>query len=142
MADDLYREVLLDHYHDPRGRDPITGVTATASGDNPLCGDECDVRVRLAGDRIEAVQVEGRGCAISVAAGSILAELVEGLTVDDARSLTEALRGLLRGEPVPDDLDLGDLEALAGVQRFPMRVKCAMLPWVTLVQALVEAGER
>jgi nitrogen fixation NifU-like protein len=141
MADDLYREVLLDHYRDPRGRDPITGANATAAGDNPLCGDECHLQLRLADDRIEAVQVEGRGCAISVAAGSILAELVEGLSVADAQALTEALRAILRGEPAPPDLDLGDLEALAGVQRFPMRVKCALLPWTTLAQAIAEAGE-
>jgi nitrogen fixation NifU-like protein len=139
--DELYRELILDHYRDPRGREPIEEPTASAEGENPLCGDHCRVSVRLVEGHIEAMQVTGRGCAISLASGSLLAELVDGLGVQEAEALTEALRAVLRGVEPPPGVELGDLEALAGVRRFPMRLKCALLPWITLLASLHQEGE-
>jgi nitrogen fixation NifU-like protein len=134
--DELYREVVLDHYRRPRGRAPLERVDALAHGHNPLCGDEIDLAVALDGERITGVQVTGHGCAICTASGSILAEIVPGRTAAEADRAAEAFRGVMHGNPAPEDVDLGDLELLEGVQKFPVRVKCALLPWVTLRDAL------
>ena len=134
--DELYREVVLDHHRHPRGRTPLARVDARAHGFNPVCGDEVVLSLALDGDRIAAVQVQGRGCAICTASGSIMAEMVPGRTVADAEATSETFRGVMHGQPAPAGVDLGDLEALEGVQKFAVRVKCAMLPWVTLADAV------
>lgn len=134
--DDLYREVILDHYREPCGRAPIEGATHEAEGYNPVCGDECEVHLRIAGDQLEALQVAGRGCAISVASGSILADMLKGLPLPKARELIENLRKMMHGEEVEWGDDPGDLEVLAGLKDYPVRVKCAMLAWTTLESAL------
>ncbi len=134
--DELYREVVLDHHRRPRGRTPLARVDARAHGFNPVCGDEVRLAVALDGERIAGVEVQGRGCAICTASGSIMAELVPGRTGAEADALAETCRGVMHGTPAPEDADIGDLEALEGVRKFPVRVKCAMLPWVTLADAL------
>jgi len=139
--DELYREAVLDHYRHPRGRAPLPRVDVTAHGHNPLCGDEIDVALAIDGEHIEAVQVTGRGCAICTASGSIMAELLPGRTVAGAEDTAETFRRLMHGEPPPTGVDLGDLELLEGVQRFPVRVKCALLPWMTLRDALAAHRE-
>jgi nitrogen fixation NifU-like protein len=133
-VDELYREVVLDHHRDPRGHAPLERVDAEAAGKNPSCGDEVTLRLSLEGGRVVGVQVESHGCAISTASGSMLAEQLEGLSLEGARALTARFRAALldHGEAA----ELGDLEALLGVRSFPMRVKCALLPWITLVDAL------
>ncbi len=139
--DALYREVVLDHHRNPRGREPLARVDAHGHGVNPSCGDDVTLELSLDGERVTAVSVRGHGCAISTASGSILAELLDGgATVADARRLAATLKGLMHGQAPPADEELGDLEALEGVRRFPVRIKCALLPWITLEQAL--DGER
>ncbi|MFH1176304.1 MAG: SUF system NifU family Fe-S cluster assembly protein [Acidobacteriota bacterium] len=144
QLDDLYREVVMDHHRRPRGRAPLARVDAQAHGFNPVCGDEVLLSLAIDDGAISALQVEGRGCAICTASGSIMAELVLGHSLDDAELKAGAFRGVMHGRPAPAGLDLGDLEALEGVQRFAVRVKCALLPWVTLVDALRawRSGER
>ncbi len=134
--DELYREVVLDHHRHPRGRTPLARVDARAHGFNPVCGDEVLLSVALDGERIAGVEVQGRGCAICTASGSIMSEMIPGRTVSEAEATSEAFRGVMHGTPAPAGVDLGDLEALEGVQKFAVRVKCAMLPWVTLADAL------
>jgi nitrogen fixation protein NifU and related proteins len=134
--DELYREVVMDHHRHPRGRAPLARVDARAHGFNPVCGDDVYLNLALADDRVEGVQIEGRGCAICTASGSMMAELLPGRPIAEAQAAAESFRGLMHGEPLPEDEDLGDLEALQGVQKFAVRVKCAMLPWVTLQDAL------
>jgi len=134
--DDLYRDVILDHHQHPRGAAPIEGANAESSGVNPTCGDEVTVTFRIEGDKVAEASVIGRGCAISTAAGSMLAERMKGMTVAELKALTEDVRQMLKTGQVPARDDLGDLEALAGVSRFPVRVKCAMLPLVTALQAI------
>ncbi|MGE5236073.1 MAG: Fe-S cluster assembly sulfur transfer protein SufU [Acidobacteriota bacterium] len=134
--DELYREVVMDHHRHPRGRDPLPRVDSRAHGFNPMCGDELFLNLAIDGDRVTGVQVEGRGCAISTASSSILAEMLPGRTVAEAEATATAFRALMHGEARPDDTDLGDLEALEGVRKFAVRVKCAMLAWVTLQDAL------
>lgn len=135
-ADDLYRDVVLDHHRRPRGREPLARVDAEAHGHNPSCGDEVALRVQLEGDLIVGVNVEATGCAISRASGSILADLVRGRPTAEAAALARGARAMLGGGETPPGLELGDLEALSGVSRLPLRVRCAMLPWSALEVAL------
>ena len=136
QLDDLYREVVMDHHRRPRGRTPLARVDATAHGFNPVCGDEVQLSLGIDGGAVTGVQLQGRGCAICTASGSIMAELVPGRSLADAEATAEAFRGVMHGHPAPAGVEMGDLEALEGVQRFAVRVKCALLPWVTLVDAL------
>ncbi len=138
--DDLYREVILDHYHEPHGKEPLAHADVEAEGMNPLCGDELDLSLQLADDgRIEGLHVDGRGCAISVASGSILHDLVDGRTPAEARAFIAAVKRVMHGADLPTDLDLGDFDALEGVKAYPVRIKCALLPWTTLDEALGKA---
>jgi len=134
--DDLYRDVVLDHYRSPRGREPLSAPDVEHEGFNPICGDQVHLALEMDDGRIRNVQVRCRGCAISVASGSMLAEILPGRTSEEIERLNELFRKILHGEAVPGDMDLGDLEALRGVARFPVRVKCALLPWMTLKEAL------
>ncbi len=140
--DQLYREVILDHHRHPRGRHRLEKVDVEASGLNPSCGDEVTLQLELDGDRIRDVAVDGRGCAVSTASGSILAELVTGLTIPEARRIAELFKKVMHGEEIPDEVDLGDLEALTGVRKFPVRIKCALLPWITLLDAALTDAEK
>jgi len=133
---DLYRETVLDHFRTPRGRKPLDRVDRSRDGHNPVCGDKLTVSVKLDGDTITDVAVQSKGCAISVASGSMLAELLPGMTQAQAHKLVEAFRGMMHGTPAPDDIDIGDLDALEGIRNFPVRVKCALLAWLTLDDAL------
>jgi nitrogen fixation protein NifU and related proteins len=134
--DELYCEVVMGHYRRPRGRAPLAHVDARAHGFNPVCGDDVYLNLALANDHIEGVQLEGRGCAICTASGSMMAELLAGRPITEAQTVAESFRGMMHGEPLVEEHDIGDLEALQGVQKFAVRVKCAMLPWVTLQDAL------
>jgi nitrogen fixation NifU-like protein len=137
--DELYREVILDHHRRPRGQQPLAGpADARAEGKNPSCGDELVLELACAGAAITGAHVACRGCAIATASGSILAELVPGRTAVEARALAEAFREAMHSPDgaLPDSLDPGDLEVLTGVRKFPARVKCALLPWITLLSAL------
>ena len=134
--DALYRDLILEHYRAPHGKERLVRTDAKAEGMNPLCGDETDVALELTAGRISGVHVDGRGCAISVSSGSILHDLVVGRTPAEARAVLDAVKATLQGGSPPPDVDLGDFEALEGVRKFPVRVKCALLPWTTLGEAL------
>lgn len=137
--DDLYRDLILDHYRSPRGAAPLPQPTVTEDGYNPLCGDEIKLELLLRDGRIEDVSVRGHGCSISVASGSLLVEQLKGRTVEEARQLMAAFKSMLHDEAAPDEDLLGDLVALEGVKKFPVRIKCALLPWTTLEQALADS---
>jgi len=134
--DEIYRDVVLDHYRSPRGRKALATSDAEAEGKNPLCGDELTLQLEFEGDRIKDVSVQAHGCSISVASGSMLAELLPGKTREEALKVLAAFKALMHGEALPEDLDMGDLDALQGVSKFPVRVKCALLAWTTLQDAL------
>jgi nitrogen fixation NifU-like protein len=139
--DSLYREVVLDHHRHPRGRKTLDRVDAEASGVNPACGDEVRLQLKLDGERIDDAAVLSRGCAISTASGSMLAEMITGLTLDEARRVADVFKGVMHGQAAPQEVDLGDLEALTGVRKFPVRIKCALLAWVTLLDAMLAQQE-
>jgi nitrogen fixation NifU-like protein len=134
---DLYQDLILDHGKTPRNHKELPGATATAEGNNPLCGDKCRVYATISGDEIADVSFLGKGCAISQASASLMTQAVKGHTCDEARSLFERLQRMVKDTATEDDLEaLGKLAALAGVKEFPMRVKCATLPWHTLLAAI------
>jgi len=141
--DDLYRETILDHYHNPRNHGTIDGATASAEGVNPLCGDELTLYLKMDGDKITDIKLEAHGCSINTASGSMMSEAVMGKSVSEARQVIEGFKNMMmsRGEEVDImDEDLEDLEALSGVRKYPVRVKCALLPWNTLIEGLESAG--
>lgn len=142
--DALYRDVILDHYRTPRGRDPLPDADIANDGMNPVCGDELTVALKLGGGKVEKVHVHGRGCSISVASSSMMADLLAGKSREEVARIAEAFKKMMHGEPLPQGLDMGDLDSLQGVRQFPVRVKCAMLAWTTLADALkaYDAGER
>jgi nitrogen fixation NifU-like protein len=131
----LYRDVILDHYRSPRNRLPLGQPDGSALVDNPVCGDQVRVEVRLEGDRIVEVSARSRGCSIAVAAGSVMTELAKGDTLGRARELYRSVRELMAGEPPPDRLDRR-LLAFRGVARFPSRRRCALLAWEALEGAI------
>ena len=139
---DLYQEVILDHAKSPRNFGRPERFDHAAHGHNPLCGDKVDIYLILgAGRRVEDVRFEGRGCAISMASASLMTELLKGRTEAEARRLFERFHEMVTrdgGDSLPDAApdDLERLEVLAGVRQFPMRVKCATLPWHTFNAAL------
>ncbi len=135
LMEDLYREVILEHYRSPRNRGALDAPTCSADGANPLCGDEIHLEVELDGDEIVELKFNGQGCSISQASASMMTEQVRGHDRAHAQAASNAFQQLmLTGEP--GEFDLGDSEMLVGVAKFPARVKCASLGWKTLEQAL------
>jgi nitrogen fixation NifU-like protein len=163
--EDLYREIILDHYRSPRNRGELSVPPAhRVEGFNPLCGDEVVLYVEVEDGRVADIKVSGQGCSISQSSASMMTSAVKGRTVPETRALIRRFKGLMSiheqalggdadeaddvfgegangsddaGEP---DVKLGDLEALQGVVKFPVRIKCATLSWHTLTQALDESG--
>ena len=155
--EDLYREIILDHYRAPRNRGELPVPPAhKAEGFNPLCGDEVVLYLVVDGDTVTDLRIAGQGCSISQASTSMMSAAVKGKTVDEARALIRAFKGMmsiheqrLDGEAeataeadaaADAEVKLGDLEALQGVVKFPVRIKCATLSWNTLAQGLDEAA--
>jgi nitrogen fixation NifU-like protein len=137
--DELYQQVLLDHYRSPRHYGRPAGADREAAGFNPLCGDRVKLFLGVEGERIRALGFEGSGCAISTASASLLCEALQGASVEEAHRLAERFHAVVTGEAEPDD-ELGKLAALAGVSAFPMRVKCATLAWHALEAALAQSA--
>ncbi len=134
--DELYREVILDHYRSPRHRGTLPAATISREGLNPLCGDEVTVDLKVEDGRIAGVAFRGSGCSISQSSASMMTEAVAGKTVTQAQALFREFTAMMQGSEDVDPESLGDLEALSGVRKFPVRVKCATLAWHTLAEAL------
>ena len=137
----LYQDIILDHYKRPHGRGLREPYEAQAHHVNPTCGDEVTIRVHLSGDTVADVSYDGMGCSISQASASVLHDLVAGRTVEDAFTRHEAFVTLMsgRGQVEPDEELLEDGVAFAGVARYPARVKCALLPWMAFKDATARA---
>lgn len=133
--DDLYRELILEHYSHPRNRGELAEADIKVEGANPLCGDELSLYVKVTDGRISAVCFTGRGCSISQASISMMTEAIKGKTLEEARALAGTFKAMMHGESAAED-DLGDLMALQGVRKFPVRIKCATLGWVALEQGI------
>ena len=140
----LYQEVIIDHGRQPRNFGELEGATGTAEGFNPLCGDQVSVYVKLADGRIADIAFQGAGCAISQASASLMTMALKGKSQDEALELFERVHAMLTEGPnanvAPEEV--GKLAVLCGVWEFPMRVKCAILAWHTLLSALQTDGAR
>jgi nitrogen fixation NifU-like protein len=151
--EDLYREIILDHYRNPRNRGELPTPPAHAeTGFNPLCGDEITLYVQLDGDQLTDVKLTGQGCSISQSSASMMSTAVKGKSVTEARAVIRTFKAMMSihehrldgddgdgdgpSEDRAPEVPLGDLEALQGVVKFPVRIKCATLSWNTLAQAL------
>ena len=153
--EDLYREIILDHYRSPRNKGELeTPPAVRTEGYNPLCGDEIVLYLLVDGDTVTDVKIGGQGCSISQSSASMMSAAIKGKTVAEVRALVRAFKAMMdihesrlegdAGTPEEQAADaevkLGDLEALQGVVKFPVRIKCATLSWNTLTQALDESG--
>jgi nitrogen fixation NifU-like protein len=141
---DLYREVILDHYKNPRNQGHLPSADASAQGVNPLCGDEINIELGFEGDTVADVAIDGQGCSISQASASMMSEAIKGKSRAEIEEITSKFRAMMsldEGEELTLDPDrpgalLGDIEALQGVRQYPVRIKCASLSWTTLLEAL------
>ncbi|MBA31555.1 MAG: SUF system NifU family Fe-S cluster assembly protein [Chloroflexi bacterium] len=129
--DDLYEAIILDHYHNPRNKKFIDNPDFDEEINNPFCGDELRIQAKFNDDKLEGISVSGRGCAISQASASLLAEYVEGKNVKEILNAVNIVRNMLKGEEISekDRENIQDIDALSGVQKFPIRIKCALLGW-------------
>ena len=138
--DDIYKEVILDHYKSPRNKRELPGAELKCTANNPLCGDEITVFAHVDDGTVAEVTFQGAGCSISQSSASMMTEAVGGVSVDDARRLAGEFRGMMSGDVEPDEQEFGDLVALKGVVKYPIRIKCAVLAWDVLQDALEGAG--
>ena len=146
--DDLYKEIILDHYRSPRNQGELAPPAHRCEGFNPLCGDEVIVFVSLINNKIEEIKIGGQGCSISQASASMMTEIIKGKSISEAEEIIHAFKEMmdiyeseLSGEETDgtsSSIDLGDLEALQGVVKYPVRIKCATLAWNTLTQSINE----
>jgi len=134
--DDLYREVILDHYRNPRNKRGLPDAEIDLAHNNPLCGDEISVRVKVADGGVADAAFEGQGCSISQASASMLTERIKGMPLEDVDDLILHFRGMMAGKDAGDEDSLGDLVALKGVVKYPVRIKCAVLAWDTLQEGV------
>jgi nitrogen fixation NifU-like protein len=134
--DEMYREIILDHYRSPRGRKPVNKADIKSDGHNPACGDEIQMTVEVDHDHVKNIHVDCKGCAISVASGSMLAEFIKGRSIDEVKKFAQVVRQMLKGELDEIPEELGDIDSLKGVKQFPVRIKCALLAWMTLLEGV------
>ena len=138
LADDLYRETILDHYHHPRNHGVIDEPTVTVEGINPLCGDELTLYLDVKDGKINDIKLMAKGCSINMASGSMMSESVHGQSLEDATKIIGLFKDMMLSKhqelDLPDELE--DLESLQGVKKYPVRIKCALLPWNTLLEGI------
>jgi nitrogen fixation NifU-like protein len=134
--EELYKEVILDHYKNPRNKRELPEGELSCRKNNPLCGDEITIHAHLDDGRVAEVTFEGSGCSISQASASMLTESLTGLTVQEAEKIASDFRGMMEGKVEPDEDSFGDLVALKGVVKYPVRIKCAVLAWDVFQEAL------
>ncbi|MCX7887974.1 MAG: SUF system NifU family Fe-S cluster assembly protein [Verrucomicrobiae bacterium] len=136
MLEELYQEIILDHYRRPRNKGRVEPADLHAQDSNPLCGDEIEVTMRVRDGRIEEVRFNGHGCSISQASASMMTQKLVGRTLEEARGFIGQFLGMMRGAVPFGGHELGELKALEGVLKFPVRVKCATLAWHTAQKAM------
>lgn len=137
VRDDLYREIILDHFKSPRNRGKLPEPALKVEGANPLCGDEVELFILEKDGQLADVRIETHGCSISQAAASMMTEAIKGQSLADAEKLAGEFKEMMLGngsQPMPEDF--GDLEALEGVKKYPVRIKCALLAWNTLLEGI------
>ena len=142
MLEELCEEIILDHYRRPRNKGKVDPSDIAAHGSNPLCGDEVDISARFQDGRIVELKFDGKGCAICTASASIMTQKLIGKTLPEARQLIGSFLNMMRGETSFGGKEMGDLKALEGVLKFPVRVKCATLAWNTTLQGFQQHTDK
>lgn len=140
-AEQLYQEMVVEHKRAPRHFGTLAAPTHEARGHNPQCGDDVQVQLRLDDGHIADIAFDGQGCAICMASSSMMTEAVIGRDIETARALQQRFRAVLTGQAEPEGAQLGKLVSLAGVCRYPSRIKCALLGWHALMHAIGEKAE-
>ena len=133
--DDLYRDIILDHYRQPRNHGKLEKANETGEGYNPLCGDEVTLQLMFENGKVKQAMFQGKGCSISQASSSMLTEVIIGKPIDQVKQLVNQFKAMMTRKEPPTP-EMGDLEALEGVQKFPVRIKCATLVWNVLEEIL------
>ncbi|MFB5660828.1 Fe-S cluster assembly sulfur transfer protein SufU [Alteribacillus sp. HJP-4] len=137
--DTLYRQVIMDHYKNPRNRGELEDQTLHVNMNNPTCGDRIQLQLKVEDDKISDARFVGEGCSISLSSASMMTEIVKEKSVDDALELADIFSKMMLGQEYDDEkYDLGDIEALQGVTKFPARIKCATLAWKAMEKGLDE----
>jgi nitrogen fixation NifU-like protein len=134
--DDLYQELILDHYRKPRHRGEVAGASVAVDHNNPLCGDEIHLELLIEDGRVVGIGHTGQGCSISQASASMMSEVAADASVEDALAMVEHFRLMMHGKEEADEDRLGDAIALEGVAKYPVRIKCALLGWMALKDAI------
>ncbi len=138
VGEDLYREIILDHYRNPRFKGELPSPALKIEGANPLCGDQVSLFLEVKDDQLADLRIDVAGCSISCASASMMAEAIAGKNLSEIDKIVKQFKEMMLnkdGNPVPTE-GLGDIEALQGVKKYPVRIKCALLPWNTLIEAL------
>ncbi|SFE94508.1 Fe-S cluster assembly sulfur transfer protein SufU [Alteribacillus iranensis] len=137
--DTLYRQVIMDHYKNPRNRGELEDETLHVNMNNPTCGDRIQLQLKVEEGKIADAKFVGEGCSISLSSASMMTDAVKGLPIDDALEMSNIFSLMMQGEDYDDEkFDLGDIEALQGVTKFPARIKCATLAWKAMEKGLHE----
>lgn len=127
--DQLYRSVIMDHYKKPRNKGSLDENSVTIDMNNPTCGDRIHLTLKINNDIVEDAKFDGEGCSISMSSASMMTEVIKGKKLEEALELADIFSKMMLGEDYSDKYDLGDVEALQGVSKFPARIKCATLAW-------------
>ena len=138
LSDELYRETILDHYHRPRNQGTLEGEhVLSVEGVNPLCGDELTLFLKVEDGKVVDVAIKSRGCSINTASSSMMTEAVKGQPITHVHELITTFKDMMmKPEEIDIPEEMEDLEALQGVKKYPVRIKCALLPWNTLIEGL------
>lgn len=134
--DALYRQVIMDHYKKPRNRGVLGDDSVTVDLNNPTCGDRIQLTMKVEEGIVQDAKFEGEGCSISMSSASMMTQAVKGKKVEDALKLSAIFSNMMQGKEYDDSVDLGDIEALQGVSKFPARIKCATLAWKAMEKGL------
>ncbi|MGN8645309.1 Fe-S cluster assembly sulfur transfer protein SufU [Gracilibacillus sp. HCP3S3_G5_1] len=141
--DTLYRQVIMDHYKNPRNRGTLENESVTIDMNNPTCGDRIELHLQMEDGKVKEAKFEGEGCSISMSSASMMTQAIKGKKVDDALKMSAIFSQMMLGDDVEEvDFDLGDIEALQGVSKFPARIKCATLAWKAMEKAIAADKEK
>jgi nitrogen fixation NifU-like protein len=140
--DNLYRRVIMDHYKNPRNRGILEDGSHTINMNNPTCGDRIQLTFKVVDGLVVDARFEGEGCSISMSSASMMTQAIKGKKVEEAIKLSKIFSDIMQGKEYDDDIDLGDIEALQGVAKFPARIKCATLAWKAMEKGLTEEEQQ
>lgn len=139
--DQLYRSVIMDHYKTPRNKGVLDESSITVDMNNPTCGDVIHLTLAIENDTVQDAKFEGEGCSISMSSASMMTQIIKGKSVEEALALSKIISEMMLGKEYDDSIDLGDIEALSGVAKFPARIKCATLAWKAMEQGVAKDSD-